>query len=57
MADDLSHHHQAGGNADAHLQPGFIGDLQFADGLDNIKPGAHRPLGVVFMGLRITEIN
>ena len=52
VADD----HQAGGDPDAHAQRRAAHGDEFGRGLDDCEAGLHGALGVVFVGLRVTEI-
>ena len=51
LADD----HRTGGNANAHLQR--VRCLDFLDRLDNLQPGAYRPLGVILVCRRPAKID
>jgi hypothetical protein len=55
-ADQIADHHQPGGNPDPHLQPRRPLGLQLNYRFDQSQPGAHRPLGIVFMRLRPAEV-
>ena len=54
-ADKIADDGKPGRDPDAKLEP--FGALQAADLADERKSGAHRPLGVVLMGLRVAEIS
>jgi hypothetical protein len=54
VADQITDHHQPGGDADAGFEPGMR--LQPSDPLGEREAGAHRALGVVLMRLGIAEI-
>jgi hypothetical protein len=56
FADEIADHHEPGGDPDPHLQWGFSRGLEPRHRLDQRQPGPHRPLGVVLVGPRITEI-
>ena len=48
--------HQSSGDADARLEPdGF--DIEATDSVDDAKPGADCPVGIVLMRLRVAEID
>src|SRR6516165_1338762 len=52
----ISDYHQSRGDPDARLQlDGF--DIEATDSLDRAQPRPDRPLGVVLMRLRVTEIS
>src|SRR5262245_61001036 len=53
-SNQIADHDQAGGNAYAGLQ-GSAG-IQSANRLDQLQPCPYRSLGVVLVGLRITEV-
>ncbi len=55
LANQIADHDEPGGDADAHLQR--VGGGNAAHRLDHREAGAHRPLGIVFVGARIAEIN
>ncbi len=57
FADEIADHHEAGGDADAHLELAASGRVEPSDIGDDVEAGAHRPLGIVFVGLRIAEVN
>ena len=56
LADQLADHHQAGRDADPRRQRLAAGVAELPDCLDDRKPGAHRPLGLVLVRLRPAEI-
>ena len=56
-ADEVADDDQPGRDADAHLQAERGGGLQLRHRLDQRKPGQHRALGVVLVGLGIAEIS
>ena len=56
LADQIAHHDVTGRDAHAGLQADFGARLEPSDLLDQLKPGAHRPLGVVLVRLRPAEI-
>ena len=49
-------HHQTSGDPDPHMQREIRTGPQFMARPDDGEPGAHRPFGGVFAGLRIAEI-
>ena len=55
LADQIADHGEPGGDAEPHAQ--ILARRQSADRLDHRQPGAHRPLGIVLMRLRIAEID
>ena len=55
-ADQVADHGKPGGDADPRLA-GHAALCNRADRLDHRQPGAHRPLGIVLMRLRIAEID
>ena len=55
LADQIADHDQPGGDADPHAQS--LSRRQSADRLDEREAGAHRPLGVVLVRLRVAEID
>ena len=55
LADQIADHGEPGGDAEPHAQ--ILSRRQSADRLDHRQPGAHRPLGIVLMRLRIAEID
>ena len=55
-ADQIADDHQPGGYSDAHLQFGGSG-VEASDAVDQAQSGPDRPLGVVFMGSRVAEID
>ena len=55
-ADQFADHHQAGGDADAHLMAA-LADLERADRLDHRQRGTHRVAGVGLVRFRIAEID
>ena len=55
LADQIADHGEPGGDAEPHAQ--ILPRRQSADRLDHRQPGAHRPLGIVLMRLRIAEID
>src|SRR5262249_29286217 len=54
-ADEIANHDQAGANADSHLER--LNAAQLSNRFDERQSGPHRPLGVVFVGLGIAEID
>ncbi len=54
-ADQIADHREAAGDAETH--PQRPRRRQMADRVDDRKPGAHRPLGVVLVRLRIAEVD
>ncbi len=54
-ADQIADHGEPAGDAQPHAQ--IFSRRQSADRLDYREAGAHRPLGIVLMRLRIAEIN
>ena len=52
---EIADHDEPGGDADAHLQR--LGGGDAAHRLDHREAGAHRALGIVFVGARKAEIN
>ena len=54
-SDQVADDHQSRGNTDARLQ-GRVG-LQVTYSRDQLQPRAHGPLGVVFMGLGVPEVD
>ena len=56
-ADKITDDYQAGGETDPTLELQIAVRLESVHGSDEIEAGAHRPLGVVFVRLRIPEIN
>jgi CHASE2 domain-containing sensor protein len=54
-ADQIADDDEASGDANPNVQRLLCGEP--ADRLDDREPGAHRPLGIVLMRLRISEIN
>ncbi len=54
-ADQIADHDQAAGDAEPHIQR--LRRRDPADRVDDGEPGAHRPLGVVLMRLRVAEID
>ena len=56
FADQIADDHQPGGDADARLKlDGF--DIEATHNVDEAQPGPDRPLGIVLMGSRVTEID
>ena len=55
LADQIADHGQPGGDAEPHAQ--IFARRQSADRFDHREAGAHRPLGIVLMRLRIAEID
>src|SRR6516225_9472948 len=55
LADQVADDGKPGGDAEPHAQ--ILSRRQTADRLDHREAGAHRPLGVVLMRLRIAEID
>ena len=55
LADQVADHGEPGGDAEPHAQ--ILPRRQSADRLDHRQPGAHRPLGIVLMRLRIAEVD
>ena len=55
LAEQIADHGEPGGDAEPH--PQILPRRQSADRLDHRQPGAHRPLGIVLMRLRIAEID
>src|SRR5262249_60657863 len=55
LADQIADHGQPGGDAEPHAQ--IFARPQPADRFDHRESGAHRPLGIVLMCLRISKIN
>jgi hypothetical protein len=53
--DQIADYHQSGGDTDTRLQ-GRVG-FQITYRGDQLQPRAHRPLGVVLVGLRIAKIH
>jgi hypothetical protein len=56
LADEVADDDDAGGDADANLQPGMRTGRQPRDRLHQGKGAAHRAFGIVLMRLRIAEI-
>ena len=56
-ADQVADHDKPGGDADADLQGSAGGGLELRHRLDQRKPGPHRALGVMLVGLGIAEID
>jgi hypothetical protein len=54
---EVADHHEPGGNADANLELAEGGRVEPSDRGDHVEAGAHGPLGIVFVGARIAEIN
>jgi hypothetical protein len=57
LADEIADHHEPGGDAHAHLQLADGGRVEPADRGDDVETGADGPLGIVFVGARIAEVN
>jgi len=55
LADQIADHGQPGGDAEPYTQS--FARRQPADRFDHREAGVHRPLGIVLMRLRISEIN
>ena len=55
LADQIADHGQPGGDAEPHTQ--VFARRQPADRFDHRESGVHRPLGIVLMRLRISEID
>ena len=55
-ADEIADDHQASGDADPQVQRWRLAYIELRHGFDQRQPRAHRPLGIVLMGLRIAEI-
>jgi hypothetical protein len=56
LANQIANDHQPGGNADARLElDGF--DIETTDIVDDAQSRPDRPLGIVFMRSRVTEID
>ena len=55
-ADQVADDHEPGRDPDTHLQQNTGGGLDLQHRLDQGKPGPHRALGIVLMGLGIAEI-
>jgi hypothetical protein len=55
FANQVANHGKPGGDAEPHAQ--ILSPRQLADRRDHRQPGAHRPLGIVLMRLRIAEID
>ena len=55
IADQVADHDEPGGDAEPHAQ--ILARWQSADRLDHREPGAHGPLGIVLMRLRLAEID
>ena len=56
LADEIAHDHQAGGDADPHLQWRRRDGVEPGHLLDQLQRRAHRALGIVLVGPRIAEI-
>ena len=56
VADQVADHHEPGRDADPGLEPEVGPRRQRRDRLDQLEAGAHRPLGVALVGLRIAEV-
>ena len=57
FADEIADHDQPGGDADADLELAASGCVEPSDIGADVEAGAHRALGIVFVGARIAEIN
>jgi hypothetical protein len=57
LGDQVADHDQAGCDADPGLERRRCGRLQPRNCGDDVEAGPHRALGVVLMGVRITEID
>jgi hypothetical protein len=55
LANQVANYGEPGGDAEPHAQ--ILVRRQFANRLDHRQPGAHRPLGIVLMRLRVAEID
>jgi len=55
LADQIANHGEPGGDAEPHTQ--LLPRGQSADRLDYRQPRPHRSLGIVFMRLRVAEID
>ena len=55
FANQVANHGKPGGDAEPHAQ--ILSRRQSADRRDHREAGAHRPLGIVLMRLRIAEID
>ena len=57
----LPHHHQPGMDPQAHgeLHPPLLpqAGIELAHGLDHAQPGAHGPLGVIFVRQRVAKVD
>ena len=56
LADQIPDHRLPGRDPDPGLQPAIRSGLQSRDRLDQRKPRAHRPLGIVLVRLRPAEV-
>ena len=54
LPDQIADDDEAAGDADPHLQP--FRETEAANRRDHSESGAHRPLGIIFMRLRVAEI-
>src|ERR1700731_4724278 len=56
VADKIADDHQPGSDTDTRLKLDRP-DIKAPDSVDRTKPRPHRPLGVVFVRLRVAEID
>ena len=56
LADQLADHHQPRGDADPCREGPAFADAELRDRRDQFQPGAHRPLHLVLVRLRIAEV-
>jgi hypothetical protein len=56
LADQIADDNQPGGDPNPRVELRGC-DIEAADGVDRAQPSPDRPLGIVFVRLRVTEIN
>jgi hypothetical protein len=57
FADQVTHHDEPGGDADANLEPADLWRVHSFDRGDDVEASPHGALGIVFVGAPIAEIN